>query len=253
MRRICKLNYSMEAVMSAPVLTAQDSVRKNGLNIFRRSAVRPALGAAVLALMLAGCAKQSAPGYYNTEHDSTLSDARQQAQGRNAARAPSQIQLGFGDTEQKKKPADEAAPAEAAATSAMPAVRPLLEAKTFLGTVPCLTGEAACSAARVTLTLAPSGEWRSRTQILGAAGQQKPVLEQGCWSLTGMDPWRILLKSPNTPRTASLSFLNDNVLRINAINDNKPALDYHLTRQADVDGIDEMGKRAALKCGADQG
>lgn len=233
--------------MPAPVLTAQESVRKNGLNTFR-GVTRPALGAVLLALMLAGCAKQSAPGYYSTEHDSTLSDAQQQAQGRNAARAPSQIQLGFGDTEQKKKPTGEAAPAEAAA-NAMPAVRPLLEAKTFLGTVPCLTGESACTAARVTLTLAPSGEWRSRTQILGApAGKQAPVLEQGCWSLTGTDPWRILLKSQNKVRTASLTFLNDNVLRINAINDNKPALDYHLTRQADVDGIDEMGKHAALKC-----
>lgn len=248
MRRICRLNYSMEAVMPAPVLTAQESVRKNGLNTFR-GFTRPALGAALLALMLAGCAKQSAPGYYTTEHDSTLSDAQKQAQGRNTARAPSQIQLGFGDTEQNKKPTAEAAPAEAASTSTMPAVRPLLEAKTFLGTVPCLTGESACTAARVTLTLAPSGEWRSRTQILGSStGKTTPELEQGCWSLTGTDPWRILLKSQNKTRTASLTFLNDNVLRINAVNNNKPALDYHLTRQADVDGIDEMGKRAALKC-----
>lgn len=211
------------------------------------------MGAVLLAFMLAGCAKQSAPGYYNTAHDNTLSDAQQQAQGRNTARAPSQIQLGFGDTEQKKKAAGEAAPAEAAgenaATSVMPAVRPLLEAKTFLGTVPCLTSALACTAARVTLTLAPSGEWRSRTQVLGAAsGKQAPVLEQGCWSPIGTDPWRILLKSQNKAQTASLTFLNDNVLRINAINDIKPALDYHLTRQADVDGIDEMGKRAALKC-----
>lgn len=247
MRRICRLNYSMEAVMPAPVLTAQEPVRKNGLNTFR-GVTRSAFGGALLALMLAGCAQQSAPGYYKTEHDSTLSDAQQQAQGRNAARAPSQIQLGFGDTEQKKKKAAEATPAEAAGTSAIPAVRPLLEAKTFLGTVPCLTGEPACTAARVTLTLAPGGEWRSRTQILGAPAGKQPVLEQGCWSLTGTDPWRILLKSQNNASTASLSFLNDNVLRINAINDNKPALDYHLTRQADVDGIDEMGKRAALKC-----
>lgn len=233
--------------MPASAATALRSV--SALNKFCPAA-RPGLGLALLALALAGCAQQRSPGYYNTGHDNTLSDAQQQAQGRNTARAPSQIQLGFGDTEKKPRPGD-AAPeaAEQSAAAATPVVRPLMEAKTFLGTVPCLTGESACTAARVTLTLAPNGEWRSRTQILQpATGKKAPVAELGCWSPIGMDPWRILLKSQDGRRNASLTFVNDNVLRINAVNDIQPTLNYHLTRQANVDGIDELANHPSLKC-----
>src|SRR5690554_859418 len=49
--------------------------------------------------LLAGCAQQQTAGYYDTPHESTLSDAEQHAQGRRGARAPSQLQLGFGDSE----------------------------------------------------------------------------------------------------------------------------------------------------------
>jgi len=210
-----------------------------------------ALGAALIALALAGCAQQRAPGYYNPEHDSTLSDAQQQAQGVGISRAPSQVQLGFGDTTQKPaKPAPakagEKAEAPAAAAPAATAIRPLMEARTFLGTVPCL-GDTACSAARVTLTLAPSGEWRSRTQVLGQ-GDKAPILEQGCWVPVGSDPWRILLTTPGKQTTSNLTFITDNTLRITSVNGVPPTLNYHLTRQADVDGIDEMSKRPALKC-----
>ena len=239
----------MEFAMSASAAIALRPV--SALNKFRLTA-RPGLGLALLALALAGCAQQRSPGYYNTSHDNTLSDAQQQAQGRSTARAPSQIQLGFGDTEKKPKPGSEAA-SEAAeqqnAAASAPVVRPLMEAKTFLGTVPCLTGESACTAARVTLTLAPNGEWRSRTQILQpATGKKAPIAEMGCWSPTGMDPWRILLKSQDGKRNASLTFVNDNVLRINAVNDIQPMLNYHLTRQANIDGIDELSSHPTLKC-----
>src|SRR3546814_11047484 len=118
------------------------------------------LGALVLALLLAGCAQQSMPNYYSTSHDSTEADAQNQAQGRSGARAPSQIQLGFGADQKVDKPQTQQ---EDASERAVLKARPLAEAKTFLGTIPCLTGGTTCSAQRLTLTLAPSGEWRSRS------------------------------------------------------------------------------------------
>ncbi len=193
------------------------------------------LGAMLLAVGLAGCAQQSRPGYYDVPRESTLSDAQNQAQGRSGARAPSQIQLGFGRQEaQQAQP--EAAPERAAAAKA----RPLTEAKTFLGTVPCPPGNTGCTAARITLTLAPGGEWRARTTLLGTP-EQKPMAQQGCWDVTGTDPLRIVLMLKNNQAgKASLSFVNDNVLRILTLDDVQPLVEHRLTRQPDIDGIAEL-------------
>lgn len=200
-------------------------------------------GVVLAALVLGGCAQQQKPGYYDTPHDSTMSDAQNQAQGRHATRAPSQIQLGFGsDAADKAKAAQ-----EAAAEKAPVAARPLAEPKTFLGTVPCLLNTAGCSATRVTLTLAPDGQWRSRTVALDAPDAKNTVTQHGCWNVIGTQPLRIVLQLPNEATKANLTFVNDNVLRINTINDVKPTLDHRLTRQADIDPIDEI-KASATVC-----
>src|SRR3546814_13423067 len=117
------------------------------------------LGALVLALLLAGCAQQSMPNYYSTSHDSTEADAQNQAQGRSGARAPSHIQLGFGADQKVDKPQTHQ---EDASDRAVLKARLLPAAQTFLGHIPCLTGGTTCSAQRLTLTLTPTGEWRSR-------------------------------------------------------------------------------------------
>ncbi|HWL29497.1 MAG TPA: hypothetical protein VNQ97_11375 [Burkholderiaceae bacterium] len=201
-------------------------------------------GALVLALALAGCAQQRPSGYYETPQESTMSDAQYQAQGRSGARAPSQIQLGFGG----QKPAGETSQEQAAQASAAIKARPLAEAKTFLGTLPCLAGGSGCSATRITLTLAPSGEWRARTVFLDRPDPANNIVQQGCWDVIGTQPWRILLQLQNDASKANLTFVNDNVLRVNLIDDLKPALDYHLTRQADIDPINELKNPAALHC-----
>ena len=204
------------------------------------------IGIAIVALLLAGCAQQQTPGYYNTAHDSTEADAQTQAQGRNAARAPSQVQLGFGGEQPARQtPVQQAQPEPAATVKA----RALSEPKTFLGTVPCLTGQSGCSATRVTLTLAPGGEWRSRTVFLDTPTAEHTITQLGCWDVVGTAPLRIVLQNQNQSSVANLTFVNDNVLRINMINDIRPALDYHLTRQADVDGIDELSVKSPLNCG----
>lgn len=210
---------------------------------------RPTVIAGLAALLLVGgCAQQRSPGYYASGPESTLSDARAKAQGSSTSRAPSQLQLGFGD-QAKPEPSAESTPAEQADKAAIAGtIRPLREPKTFLGTLPCLQGAPGC-ASRFTLTLAPDGQWRARSQNLaGAGGTPAPTLEQGCWSVTGVQPFRIALRSANDNTRASLTFENDNLLRVDSLNDRKPALNYHLTRQPDIDGISELGNASTPGC-----
>src|SRR3546814_6030874 len=86
-------------------------------------------GLALTAIVIAGCAQQQNPNYYAVEHDTTASDAPQQAQGPASARAPSQIQLAFGD--QPRKPNEQPpTPQAAAQASVREATRPLMQAQT---------------------------------------------------------------------------------------------------------------------------
>lgn len=208
----------------------------------RRSG-RCALGLALSVLLLAGCASQQPAGYYDNARDSTARDAAIQAQGRTQPRAPGQIQLGFG--ENQKKPA---AGASAEQAGQPDYVRPLAEAKTYLGTIPCLVNGNACSASRVTLTLAPSGQWRARTLVLDGPNAHQSTAQQGCWEVIGSSPLRILLQLKNGNTKASLTFINDNQLHIDSIDNRRPNLDYRLTRQADIDGIGELDKSPSLSC-----
>ena len=64
----------------------------------------------------------------------------------------------------------------------------------------------------------------------------------------GTSPLRIILQAEQQEATISLSFVHDNMLRIMMYNDIRPILDYHLTRQADIDPIDELADRPALSC-----
>lgn len=203
------------------------------------------IGAALLAVLVSGCAQQQTAGYYDAVHDTTESDARQQAQGRSSARAPSQLQFGFGNTAANTQPTTAA---EVASANAAIQARPLAEAKTFLGTVPCMAQDSACQASRLTLTLAPDRQWRARTVLLDAPASSEAIVQQGCWSVVGTQPLRIALRTSQGTSMANLSFVNDNVLRINRINDVTPTLDYHLTRQADIDPIDDLTAPASLDC-----
>ena len=208
-----------------------------------------AAATALAVLAVAGCAQQREPGYYETGRESTTGDATYRAQGNNE-RAPSQIQLGFG-RDAKAPPAAPPTEGELAAEAARAATaRPLIEPKTFLGTVPCLRTDAQCVASRYTVTLAPGGEWRARAVAMDANQKViRTLTQQGCWQVTGTQPWRIALRSGDNA-VASLTFINDNVLRVNSIQDTQPKLEYRLTRQADIDGINELKNPAALQCGS---
>ncbi|WP_237173278.1 copper resistance protein NlpE N-terminal domain-containing protein [Paracandidimonas lactea] len=207
--------------------------------------LRTSITAATLLLALAACAQSRAPGYYDTGRESTQSDAQLSAQGGHYTQAPAQIQLGFGNQRGELAAKQGQAQAEAAPAAATP--RELAEAKTYLGTVPCLTGAAGCPAQRLTLTLAPTGEWRARTHYLGDTAQPDTV-EQGCWQVIGAQPTRILLQGTNKADRADLTFTSANVLRINMLNNIRPSVEYRLTRQANIDGIDELKGKAPLAC-----
>lgn len=216
--------------------------------IFTRRAGRNACGAALAALLLAGCASQRPAGYYDNARDNTQRDALAQAQGPGLTQSqtPSQLHLGFGQN-QKKPGAAEAAHEQAQA--AQPDfVRPLAEPKTFLGTIPCLVNGNACSANRVTLTLAPGGRWRSRTLVLDGPDARRSTVQQGCWQVIGSSPLRIVLQLDKGGTKASLTFINDNLLRVDSIDNIKPTLEYRLTRQGDIDGIDELNTAPHPSC-----
>ncbi len=210
-----------------------------------------------LIVLLSACAQQREPGYYDTPRGDTLSDARHRAQGGDNTVAPAQLQLGFGrDT---GKPATESAAPAAAAQSAGPAdstatptATPralpsmLADTRTYLGTIACTDG-GQCPAIRMTLTLAPDGQWRSRSTPVSSQGS--PTSAMGCWFLTGTDPVRIVLQAGEHP-FATLEFIQQNVLRLIRLNGQTPVLESRLTRQADIDPIEELAQKAAQTCPA---
>lgn len=220
------------------------------------------LGLSLLGL-LGACAQTS--GLYDTPRENTVSDARHRAQGDATAVAPSQLQLGFGDqTQSATQTAAKQASGEVAtatqvtadgATTQPPAraVRhdlpaALAETRTYLGTVAC-AGTAPCTPQRLTLTLAPDGQWRARNAPANG-DESTSTATMGCWFLTNTDPARIVLQSGDQAY-AGLELIQANVLQILSLNGQTPLLTSRLTRQADLDPITELSSRPAQSCPAD--
>lgn len=230
----------------------------------------PTLTVAALAgtvLLAAGCAQQRSQGYYNPPAASTTTDAQYQGEGagyRQVVRAPSQLQIELkapppGQT-RGRTDAEDAAAAKAtessadaaaeAAGSVSPAAHALVpQPQTYMGTLPCLTPSPQCAAQRVTLTLAPNGRWRSRIAYLDNAGNLgKPSAEQGCWDATAERPPRVLLAGADGTQRIELIVAANNVLRVKSVLGKSPNLNYSLTRQPDLDAIDELSGQPAPKC-----
>ena len=77
-----------------------------------------------LLALLAACAQQREPGFYDVSRGDTASDARHRAQGDADTVATAQLQFGFGADSQKKPAAGNDAGAGAADTAGQPAARP---------------------------------------------------------------------------------------------------------------------------------
>ncbi|MCX5590084.1 hypothetical protein [Alcaligenes endophyticus] len=211
------------------------------LRTFARTPVFFALS--VSAVLLTACA-QSPLSDTQSGRGSTQTDALKIAQGRDALRANSQLQFGL---DKQDKPLESE---QLAKTSTNTFIPELKEAKTFLGTLPC-AGADTCALQKLTVTLAPTGQWRLRAQTIDAQGQtisESGLSSMGCWVSTAVSPRRIILLNAQDTVMADLSFSNNNVLLVNSYNQQRPTLSTSLTRQADIDPIDELDTSAAPAC-----
>jgi hypothetical protein len=228
------------------------------------------------ALGAAGCAQQKTEGYYDPPVESTVTDAQYQGSGagyRSVIRAPSQVQIAL--KPDARKPQNQAAQASAetpntedgqavpegasnagGGAAPAPAAAPnaasqslVPQPQTYMGTLPCFSPAMQCTAQRVTLTLAPNGRWRGRTAYLEDDPKKGPaVTEQGCWDATDERPPRVILMDANGNVRVEFLVAANNVLRVRSIGGQTPNLNYNLTRQPDLDPIDELAKATAPKC-----
>ncbi len=253
-------------------------------NIVTRSRKLSVMGLllAGTAIGAAGCAQQKTEGYHDPPAESTVTDAQYQGSGagyRTVIRAPSQVQIALKpDARKPQNQAQQAAAAgaettedgqtvpehaegggsSAGAATAAPAPAPAPNAaahslvpqpQTYMGTLPCFSPVMQCTAQRVTLTLAPNGRWRGRTAYLENDPQKgQPVAEQGCWDATDERPPRVILMDGQGNARVEFVVAANNVLRVRSIAGQTPNLNYNLTRQPDLDPIDELAKAAAPKC-----
>lgn len=228
--------------------------------------------ATVLAVsaLAAGCAQQRTAGYYNPARESSVTDAQYQGQGAGylpLVQAPSQLQIALNAPApgqvRKAEPtaaeagsqaaapeANEQATATAAGNTSAAAHALIPQAQTYMGTLPCLTPSAQCAAQQFTLTLAPNGFWRSRAIYLDSAGKPgTPSTDQGCWDAIAERPPRLWLSDATGNQIAGFVVAANNVLRLTSVLGVTPNLNYSLTRQPDLDPIDDLAQQAAPKCG----
>jgi len=221
-----------------------------------------------LPVVVAGCAQMQQqmqqPGYYNPPVASSTTDAIEHAEapyGTQTMRAPSQIQIGLKGRASDAAPvagqpsgvtqaaasANQGAIAAAANDSLQASLFP--EPLTFAGTLPCFHPEMKCSAQRITITLAANGRWRARVAYLEQASKSgSPLTDQGCWRVIPQAVPRIILLNPSGNVRAELALTSTNVLRLVSINGDSVNLTYTLTRQPDLDPIDELNKATAPNC-----
>lgn len=214
--------------------------------------------------------QMQSPSYYNPAPASSATDAIAQAEGpygSQTMRAPNQIQFGLkgGDAAPAQSPAGGSNatqnqprtgasltgaqfPTDASATlSLQESLFP--EPQTFAGTLPCFHPDMKCSAQRVTLSVAPNGRWRARVAYLEQAKVSGSALaDQGCWRVIPQAVPRIVLFNKSGDVRAELALTANNVLRLISMNGDSVNLVYTLTRQPDLDPIDELNKVVAPNC-----
>lgn len=198
----------------------------------------PALAGLSVALLLGGCAQSQAPDTY-ASRPSTELDAQKQARGRTT----SQLQLGFGEGSQRQS----ATTADQAVIQARQS-HELAEPKTFLGTVPCTHGDTQCQPMRLTLTTAPSQQWRMRVEPLSGNATSGSESTMGCWHIVGTDPTRFILETPQQTVLAEFIALNKKQLKLVSFNQTRPTLETLLSVQADVDPINSVDPQTTLHC-----
>ena len=210
---------------------------------------------AFLAVGLTGCAQMQQAGYYNPPPASTTTDAIAQGDGiynNQTLRAPSQIQIGLQQPGTANvvaaAAADTTSSAAAAPTESLQATL-IPEPQSFAGTLPCFHPEMKCSAQRVTITLAPNGRWRARAAYLEQNSKNSTVqTDQGCWRASAQAVPRVVLLNSQGNVRAELAMTSGDVLRLVSMNGSAANLTYNLSRQPDLDSIDELKGKPAPNC-----
>ena len=123
------------------------------------------------------------------------------------------------------------------------------EPQSFAGTLPCFHPEMKCSAQRVTITLAPNGRWRARAAYLEQSSKNSTVqTDQGCWRASAQAVPRVVLLNNQGNVRAELAMTSGDVLRLISMNGSAANLTYNLSRQPDLDSIDELKGKPAPNC-----
>lgn len=216
----------------------------------------------VSALLLSACAQMQQPGYYNLPAASSATDAQAQAEAAyatQAVRPPNQIQIGLNASAPNQQqagvnPTANAVGNPASTNMSAPAATDTLrgelipEPQTFAGTLPCFHPEMKCVAQRVTITISPNGRWRARAAYLGQNNKTSQLADQGCWRATPQAVPRIILLNGQGNVRAELAMTSTNVLRLISINGDMPNLTYTLTRQPDLDPVNELNNQTSPNC-----
>jgi hypothetical protein len=136
-----------------------------------------------------------------------------------------------------------AAPSESLQATLIP------EPQSFAGTLPCFHPEMKCSAQRVIITLAPNGRWRARATYLEQSSKNSTVqTDQGCWRASAQAVPRVVLLNNQGNVRAELAMTSGNMLRLISMNGGTANLTYNLSRQPDLDPIDELKGKPAPNC-----
>src|SRR5690625_2121826 len=110
-------------------------------------------------LGLASCAQSPSSGSHDPQHRArSYSDTLDHVRGRSSVPARSQTQSGSGNLDPKEHKSQDQEVIESRE------VRELLEPRTFLGTIPCPSGDRSCQPIRVSVTFSPAGMWRLQAQ-----------------------------------------------------------------------------------------
>jgi len=143
---------------------------------------------------------------------------------------------------------DSASSATTAPTESLQATL-IPEPQSFAGTLPCFHPEMKCSAQRVTITLAPNGRWRARAAYLEQSNKNSAVqTDQGCWRASAQAVPRVVLLNNQGNVRAELAMTSGNMLRLISMNGSTANLTYNLSRQPDLDPIDELKGKPAPNC-----
>jgi uncharacterized lipoprotein NlpE involved in copper resistance len=105
-----------------------------------------------------------------------------------------------------------------------------------------------CVAQRVAISMSPNGRWRARAAYLGQDNKTSQLADQGCWRATAQAVPRIVLLNSQGNVRAELAMTGTNVLRLISINGDSPNLTYTLTRQPDLDPINELNNQSSPNC-----